>query len=669
MPLAVSSQTAEEVLFWVEASRAPRLRTMAEFAEQEIIVADGKFEDARFSLDTQPWTRLLYVEIDSGWWTEVYGLGPRQSGKTLCFFVVPSMYYLFELRQNHIIATPDMETFADKWRENLKPAIARSQYGGLLPEEGSGSRGSNKISSLLLGNGVTLKIYTGGSRRPQGFTAPSVTSTEIDGWANSPNGSNEADKLTMIKHCTDSYEDLARIWNECVVTDEMAPTWQGYQKGSKSRIACPCPHCREHVTPEREHLLGWQDAESELAARRLAYFACPSCGKAIDDKQRLEMNRRAKLVHKGQTIDKKGKITGPMPETRTLGFRWNAFNNVAFWSTGEIGAREWRSAQSEDSENVEREMCQYVWAMPYRAPDIELSSLVDTSIARRMLPGHPRGIVPAWADVVTVAIDLHKFYGMYEVVAWAKSGRSHMVDYGEFDINSRVDGVEAATERALREFLADIEQGWKHQSGGYMQAALGGIDSGYSASQLAVYRVCQDSNWKFYPIKGQGISMEDADRYRAPKELNQITRHIGLGYHVNLQRLGGAAFRLMHVDVDHWKTFVHERLTERMPEECSGDERPGEHPMTLYWTDVSNEHRNLARQLTAEKAVQEFVENKGNITVWKRMRRDNHGFDCAVYNAAVAHFAGVRLGADLSAMVKQPGTRPSSWFRNQQRRV
>ena len=32
-------------------------------------------------------------------------------------------------------------------------------------------------------------------------------------------------------------------------------------------LALPCPHCQAWVSPEREHLTGWQGAESQAAAR------------------------------------------------------------------------------------------------------------------------------------------------------------------------------------------------------------------------------------------------------------------------------------------------------------------------------------------------------------------------------------------------------------------
>jgi hypothetical protein len=58
---------------------------------------------------------------------------------------------------------------------------------------------------------------------------------------------------------------------------------------------------------------------------------------------------------------------------------------------------------------------------------------------------------------------------------------------------------------------------------------------------------------------------------------------------------------------------------------------------------VANEHLSLAKHLTAESKIEEFVAGRGVVTKWERVRRQNHWFD-ALYNACAAgHLCGVRL--------------------------
>jgi hypothetical protein len=90
---------------------------------------------------------------------------------------------------------------------------------------------------------------------------------------------------------------------------------------------------------------------------------------------------------------------------------------------------------------------------------------------------------------------------------------------------------------------------------------------------------------------------------------------------------------LVEVDADHWKTWVHQRLSTPL-------EKPG--AMTLFHAQPQ-EHLSLAKHLTAEVKTEEYLPLKGVVTKWERLRRQNHWFD-ALYNACAAgHGVGVRL--------------------------
>jgi len=56
----------EEWSWAAEQAKAPRLRSMRQFAEQEVVVPTGPFKGLRFRCDRQPFTALWFDEIDSG---------------------------------------------------------------------------------------------------------------------------------------------------------------------------------------------------------------------------------------------------------------------------------------------------------------------------------------------------------------------------------------------------------------------------------------------------------------------------------------------------------------------------------------------------------------------------------------------------------------------------
>src|SRR6185503_16254118 len=183
---------------WFLAQARPRrLRTMREFAESEIVIPDGPFVGRRFKCYRQPYTGLWFDAVDSGAWSRCVATGPTQSGKTLSCFVIPLLYHLFELGETVICGLPDMDMAADKWREDLLPAIERSRYRDLLPAMGSGSRGG-KVETIQFGNGATLKFMSGGGsdKSRAGFTARVVVVTETDGMDRPGATSRESDKIT-----------------------------------------------------------------------------------------------------------------------------------------------------------------------------------------------------------------------------------------------------------------------------------------------------------------------------------------------------------------------------------------------------------------------------------------------------------------------------------------
>ena len=90
---------------------------------------------------------------------------------------------------------------------------------------------------------------------------------------------------------------------------------------------------------------------------------------------------------------------------------------------------------------------------------------------------------------------------------------------------------------------------------------------------------------------------------------------------------------LAEVNADHWKSWVHQRLETPLGQ-------PG--AMTLFQAPP-HEHLSLAKHLTAERKVEEFMPGRGVVTRWERIRKNNHWFD-ALYNACAAgHASGVRL--------------------------
>ncbi len=185
---------------------------------------------------------------------------------------------------------------------------------------------------------------------------------------------------------------------------------------------------------------------------------------------------------------------------------------------------------------------------------------------------------------------------------------------------------------ALRQFKDIARSGWPVGSahGEVATPDQVWVDAGYMTP--VVYAFCREAGEKcFRPTVGRGAAQQHAQWYNRPKSTGSIVKHIGEGYHFAWLR--AESLHLVETDADHWKTWVHARLTNPV-------DKPG--AITLFQANPS-EHLALAKHLTAERKTEEFVAGKGVVVKWERLRRQNHWFD-ALYNACAAgHYRGVRL--------------------------
>ena len=456
---------------------------------------------------------------------------------------------------------PDMDMAGDKWNVDILPVFERSRYKDLLPTRGSGSRGARKVDSVQLKNGAMIKIMTGGGsdKSRSAFTARVVIFTEVDGMDESSATSRETDKITQMEARTRAYGPRKRIYGECTVSTEAGRTWSEYTGGTNTEIVVKCKRCRKWVVPEREHLVGWQKKENIIAARDAAYFVCPNCGATWDRAARIAMNRNAKALHRGQAV-KRNRIVGPIPETDTLGFRWNQFNNL-FVQPGDIGADEHKAEVATDSENAEKEMRQFVWALPYDPEREESTPLAAKGIVARMA-ATPKGMVPSDTEYLTVGVDVHRRWLFYTTIAWRPGASGLIVDYGVEECHFELLGEERGIRAALDSLADDLMAGYQTGSGGILRAPdQVWNDSGYATD--VVYEFCRERDPAiFRPAKGYGQSQDMGTKrgYLRPKRTGASIRKIGDGYHLaKLAKKRGVL--LCEYDADHWKSFLHKRLS------------------------------------------------------------------------------------------------------------
>lgn len=641
-------------LSWcLDLARAPSVRPISEWVESVIKLPNGPMAGERYRHYRHPVSRPFYAELDSGRWSRVAATGPVQNGKTLMCYVNPVLYHLFELKETVIAGLPSLDIANDKWSEDFLPVIMSSGFGHLLPASGEGSRGGQVKRSIHFAHGPTLRFMTagGGDKKRSAYTSRVVAITETDGMDESSETSREADKVEQIEARTEAFGRTGkRVYLECTASIAKGRIWQEITSGSNSRLLRPCPYCGDWVAPEREHLRGWQEATSSEHAAKISFFACPSCDEPWSEADRRKSAESIIVCHAGQSVDDCGNLIGPYPETQTFGFRWSAIDNP-FVSSGDLGAKEWVAARARDREGAEKKCHQFIWALPYDPPEVDMTPLDPDQIAERT-GAEKKGIAPDDSKVITIGIDTGKRQLHWTAVATGESG-TRVIDYGRHPVNSDRLGVRRALVVALTELARYFSNGWTSPGGRRFKASQVWIDSGYHEHTDAVYEFCASVNLEmslplgaeiYRPTKGYGEGQRRMTPYRAP-QANTKQRsilYVGTEFHIAKVKRNGRTIPgvlLVHMNSDHWKSELHQRLM-----------MPSEEPLavTLYQSASSTEHDEYIKHLTAEKQVEKFVEGRGEIVVWDRVDRNNHWLD-ATYSAICASDAMLEFGESSAA--------------------
>jgi phage terminase large subunit GpA-like protein len=431
--------------------------------------------------------------------------------------------------------------------------------------------------------------------------------------------SREADRISQLEVRGDAFGLSKRVYLECTASIEEGRIWQEYLSGTHCRVIKECPYCSAWVTPEREHITGWQDCANEKEVLTKALFICPACQHPLTVTDRVDMvqNCRAEVEN---------------PYSLTFSIRWNAFDNL-FWTPAEIGLDEWRAAHKPEhhKDDAQKVQMQFKWAMALPAEteeDIEpvvdlqnLPALEDATLRQ--------GVIPSWAEYLTIGMDVHAKLLYWALAAWAKDGTSHIVDYGRIENPYKQHGQEYAVELGLVQGMGMARGTW--QQIGVTRGKQ--IDGGLVDARWLPEVVRKIASGNIYPSLGFGATnnyRKFATSYNPPKKKSADIPAIGERWHIVRRKPErGPRYKVVEHDVDYGKTWIHRRL-------ATPEGQPGR--MTLYHTMEQGGHDAFMEQVTSEVQV-----IKKGIIVWEKIRTNNHWLDALVYAATAARMLGVKV--------------------------
>lgn len=608
-------------------SKSTPPRSIVDFVLSDFIVPDGLSKGRRFTFERQPVLRSWFEAIDSGLFNEFVFTAPSQFGKTLSGFVAPLLYHLCEIEESYVLGVPYGDMAANKWEADIDPVLQASpRLRSLRPRHGSGSSGGRVRDSVTMANGCICKFMSAGGQdaAKAGFTSRVFGVTEAKAFSEIREASDEADPLRQLRARQRSYPDNERrSYVEGTLGKSDQLPWTLMPLSTQSRIVSKCPHCKAHVTCEREHLVGWQSTKSANEAAKKAHFVCPDCDHKITESQRATALQSAVLLHAGQSIDSRGRVKGPPPQSKRLWFRCSAWHNM-FLSAGDIAVDEWRASQlAEDSPerlSAERELCQFVWCVPWDPPKMDSDIELDkTSIDNRRLAVQ-RSMVPDDTLRLTVGVDLGMRTGWYLQLATRADGSRHVADYDCFEVPSHEMKLDRAIKTALEELRRSLLEGLIYPDGRVITPGEIWYDAGYRATPVLEF-VTGHAQSDIHAIElaayGRGATAIEKGTFTLPKAKSKSVRQIGDDRMWFLQREIGKPHLKLYWDSDSTKYEVMQSLT--IPQESPGC-------VTLY-AGTSKIHERIVRHWTNEPLVTEVTALGVERQVFRR-KGANHLLDC-----------------------------------------
>ena len=284
---------------------------------------------------------------------------------------------------------------------------------------------------------------------------------------------------------------------------------------------------------------------------------------------------------------------------------------------------------------------------PIRTQD-ESAKLITADELLTRMNQLARGRVPLKAQHLTAAIDVQGDLLYWMICWWTDDFTGGILDYGEspdqkrnyFALSEVSPTLIQATGRKAK--MAAVRAGldslvndlmtrqFVRDDGAPMKIEKLCIDANWGESTDTVFDACRESPHAqlLRPTHGKGFKVTERPMVQWKAAAGETS-----GFHW-FRRTGRRGIRYLMVDVNFWKTFVHNGLN-LMPEE--------KHSISLF-AAPPHEHRMLADHLTSETRQRPRTEDNRTVDLWSlKPGAENHRFDTFVLCAVGASEIGVTL--------------------------
>jgi phage terminase large subunit GpA-like protein len=405
-----------------------------------------------------------------------------------------------------------------------------------------------------------------------------------------------------------------------------------YEKGDQRQFYVPCPHCAARQTLEFERIVRTGDT---------AAFTCGACGALIGEEHKPAMLAGGVWIKCYASADAANPAPPAVFQAKALD-TWRArgtegrepsFYLSQVYSPFKSWARLLNEAAEADRDPTLRKTFRQqklglAWDPSVDAPDHE------ALYAAR--GGHvKRGLVPAWACLLTGAADVQNNRIEWAVYAWGPDKSGARIDWGVCE-------GDTSTDAPFIELARVVAGRWPGEATVDLGLDAFGIDSGGGEGRTA----------KVYEFVRRSIGL---------RALKGASRHDALpfgegGIGKVKSRSGRYVTAKIHL-VGGWavKKTIYAMLFRAIAAQDSGERLPD----GLYFSgDTPEEH---FKQLTAEVFKEPKSRRAGAVGYWERVSgRANEQLDLAVYAYALAWDKGLeRFGPTEWAKLFAQRAKPS----------
>lgn len=601
-----------------------------------------------------PWDPTLTPELiepldllASREYTEIVYVGPARAGKTMSLLLGGVAYITTVAPGDTLIVQMSQDTARDFSRLDLDRAIRNSPK---LAERLSPRPRDDNTYDKFFRSGMVVKLGWPSVSQVSGKTFKYGFATDYDRSGVQDDVDGEGPLFRLIgkrmqthgsrgKNCAESSPEIEWTGTDWTPAHphEGPPVKGGivslYNGGTQARYYWPCQHCGEYfqaspglepfALPEEEELeRRVLTADLASLAAELARVCCTRCGALHEMSQRAAMKARARWVHRGESIDRDGRITGERVRTR----------RASFWAGGVVAAfQSWESLLGSylgalaacvrtGDESTLRFCVNTELAAPYVPRAAKKRRKAEALMKRR--EHWERGEVPAGVRFLTAQIDVQGNRFVVEVRGWGVQLETWLVERFAITSSRRPEGerfavLEPAAYAEDWGLIRDEIMGRTYALAGHPQVRLGivltvcdsGGKAGVTSKAYDFYRTLRAAglHYGFALVKGDSSDRAPLIRETKPDERSDRTA-------------GGRG------DVPVWllnTTLLKDAVVGEIAREAPG---PG------YWHFPDWIERPYFEEITAEVRTE-----KG----WQRLGgARNEAFDLAVYGRAACLILG-----------------------------